>query len=201
MADDINVMQAQLGLAGAGGTSFGIPTPMPQVRHPGEVSQDIVQRTQTASYQTMQSAMMTRPGAMGGYGTPMGPFGSPIGDVGSYGRMYQQNMAAMNSQMFNPYVAQAMAGMGGAGGFTPGMMPSPIHMTAPNMGIFRPFPPGPMPTIAPTPHMPMVPMPWSPRPVTPQFSTPFDYSWQIQQQRAMQYEAGFLATPGATGRL
>jgi len=209
MADDsFNVMQAQLGLYGSGNSSFGIPTPAPHVRHPGEVSQDASQQTQTASFQTLQSAMMTRPSSMGGFpsmgggmfGTPTGPFGSPVGSVGAYARMYQQNMTSMNSQMFNPYVAQTMAGMGGMQGFSSGMLPSPIHMTSPNMGIFRPFPQGPMPAIPPTPQMPLAPMPWTPRPVTPHFSTPFDYNWQISQQRSMQYEAGFMAAPGVAGR-
>lgn len=199
MYSGINVMQAQLGLAGSGeNSSFGIPTPgapqmqtmMPQVRHPGEVSQMVVQQSQASQTALRNQEWLPSPS--------VGPLGSA---VGNYGQQFQQNMSSMQTQIFNPYVAQMMAGMGGMPNFMSGMLPSPIQMTSPNMGIFRPFPQPMSPSLPPTPYMPLFQTPMTPQPSPAQFSTQQDYNWQMGQQRALQYDAGVLATPGVVGHV
>lgn len=192
MADEYNSMQANMGLVGSGGSSFspvGIPTPMPPplgVRHPGEVSAQVVQQAQAAAYATVS---MTN---------PAGPMNMAASPLGSFARQYQANMAAIQGQQFNPFVAQAL---GGGGGFMPGMLPSPAMMTAPGMGIFRPFAQPPMPVIPPTPHMPLVPTPFTPSPTGPMFSSPMEFSAAHGYHRGLQYNAAFQATPGVMAHL
>lgn len=190
--DGYSVMQAQLGLMGASRamSPLGIPTPMPPmmpVRHPGEVARDMVQQTQTAAMQTMQSSAMINQGS--GWG------------LGNFARQYQQNMAGIQAQQLNPWAAGAMGSMMGMGGYQPGMMPSPVQMTAPSMGIYRPPPPMPMSTIPPVPPMPIFPSPFQAHPTSPMFSTPFDRNQQLADYRGTQHTAMALAAPGVAGRL
>jgi len=194
MPNDLNVMQAQMGLLAQSDFSpLGTPTPTPQVRTPGEVSQEVALRSQAAAVNTIQAAMLTRPSA---YGTDPGGFDS----IGAFAHQYRANMAGIQAQQFNPYVAQGLAGMGGYGGFNTGMMPSPMMMTPPGMGIFRPFPQAPVPTVPPVPQFPIIPTPFTPHPVSPHFSTPFEYGSAMAAQRGQQLTAAALAAPGVVAR-
>ena len=193
MADEYNSAQAHLGLIGSGGGSlapFGMPTPppivQPQVMHPGEFARNIVQQTQTMAQFTTQSAIPTQP---------------PPSAINSYAGAYRQNMGNINNQMFNPYVAQSMASMTGMDSFAPGMMPSPIHMTPPAMGIFRQYPQGPAPSIPQTPAMPLIPTPFTPSFPPAQFQTPSDYSYQRAEQRGFQFQGAAMAAPGALAHM
>lgn len=190
--DDFNVMQAQLGLTGARGSMspFGIPTPMPSqapmARHPGDVARDIVQQTQTSAMQTMQSAAMINQGS--GWG------------LGNFARQFQQNMSGIQQQQLNPWTAGSMASVMGMPGYSPGMMPSPVQMTSPMMGIYRPPPPPPMATIPPIAPMPLFPSPFHPQAPSPMFSTPFDRNQVMSDYRGMQHSAFALSAPGVLGR-
>lgn len=190
--DGYSVMQAQLGLMGSRGSMspLGIATPMPSmmpVRHPGEVARDMVQQTQTSAMQTMQTAAMVNQGA--GWG------------LGNFARQYQQNMMGIQQQQLNPWAAGATASMMGMGGYQPGMMPSPVQMTAPSMGIYRPPPPMPMATVPPVPPMPMFPSPFQAQAPSPMFSTPFDRNQVMADYRGMQHTALGLSLPGVAGRI
>lgn len=187
--NDDSPMTANLGLVSGMGTSspfgFATPPPPPFVRHPGDVSMDAVQRTQTMAMNTMQTAAMNRPGAMGGFS-----------------QQYGANMNAMNAQMFNPFVAQTMASMSGMGGFTPGMMPSPVSMTSPSMGVYRPSFAGHAGMFPPTPPMPLM-APYNPFAASmpsPSFSTPMDFGYDQARYRGMQQAGAFVAAPGVIAR-
>jgi hypothetical protein len=200
VADDFNSMQAALGLVGQGGSfnPLGIATPAPPappiVRHPGEMSQDIVQRTQTSISNTLQTAAVTRPG---GLGLPA-PGASPLG---AFAQQYQQNMAGINAMQPNIFSAQMMGMMGGmGGGFSPGMLPHPAMMTAPGMGIYRPFMPPPTPTVSPFPQMPFLPTPFTPMPPPAMFQTPAERMNQMAIQAGQSRTAAMFAAPGVAAR-
>lgn len=208
MADDqnFNSMQAQLGLVGGSGgfNPLGIatpaPPPIPFVRHPGEVSQDIVRQTQTQMATTLQTASAMRLGGMGGMAFGGGS-GLGMGAIGAFAQQYQQNMAGIQSQQFSPYSAQMMGMMGGMGsGFQSGMMPHPAMMTSPGMGIYRPFMPPPAPSVSPFPQMPMFQTPFSPMPPPPQFQTPMELSNNMAIQAGQRRTAAMFATPGVVAR-
>lgn len=201
MADEFNSMQAQLGLVGQGGSfnPLGIATPAPPpapiVRHPGDVSADIVRQTQTQMATTLQTTAVMRPGGMSGLGFSGG------GPIGAFSQQYQQNMAGIQSQQLSPFSAQMMGMMGGmGGGFAPGMLPHPAMMTTPGMGIYRPFQPPQAPTVSPYPQMPMFPTPFTPMPPPPMFQTPMELSNNIAIQAGQRRTAGMFATPGVAAR-
>ena len=210
MADnDSNVMQAQLGLSMAGsmsGSPMGMPTPMPPpppMKHPGDAARDAVQMTQTMAMNTMQSAQAVNFASMG---TPGGGFGGGgMGGGGGWGmggfaNQYRQNMVGIQQQQLNPWMAGSMASMMGSGGYQAGMMPSPIQMTQPAMGIYRPPPQMPMGQIPPVPQMPLFPTPFTPNMPSPMFSTPFDYNMQRGEMRGIQHTAAALSLPGVAAR-
>lgn len=203
--DDSNSMQAQLGLVGQGQGSFnplGLatppPQPMPLVKHPGEVSADIVRQTQTQMATTLQTTSAMRLGGMGGMAFGGG---GGVGAVGAFAQQYQMNMAGITSQYMNPMSAQMMGMMSGmGGGFQNGMMPHPSMMTSPGMGIYRPFPQGPGPTVSPMPQMPMFQHPLSPMPPPPQFQTPMELANNMSIQAGQRRTAAMFATPGVIAR-
>ena len=210
MADDgsFNSMQAQLGLVGQGGSfnPLGIATPPPpappMVRHPGEVSQDIVRQTQTQMATTLQTTSAMRLGGMGGIAFGGGGGGGGgMGAIGAFAQQYQQNMIGINAQHVSPFSAQMMGQMGGmGGGFQPGMMPHPAMMTPPGMGIYRPFMPQQGPTVSPFPQMPMFQTPLTPMPPPPQFQTPMELSNNMAIQAGHRRTAAMFATPGVAAR-
>jgi hypothetical protein len=201
---DFNSMQAQLGLVGQGGSfnPLGIatpaPPPPPTVRHPGDVSQDIVRQTQTQMATTLQTTSAMRLGGMGGMAFGGG---NGLGAVGAFAQQYQQNMAGINAQHIAPFSAQMMGMMGGmGGGFNPGMMPHPAMMTTPGMGIYRPFMPPQGPTVSPFPQMPMFQTPLTPMPPPPMFQTPMELSNNMAVQAGQRRTAAMFATPGVAAR-
>lgn len=207
--NDINSMQAQLGLIGADGSMANSPSmspvaiPTPQVRHPGEMSQQAAMAAQASMMQTIQASAVARPGGLAnfnlGYGSGMGA--PPM--MGGYATPYQMNMAAMQGQMFNPFVAQAMGGMGGGfgpGGFNPSMLPNPAQFTDPMLGIYRQGFSGGVPRITPVPQMPFVPTPFTPTLPPPQFHGGFEYQYALAQQRADQVNAAMVSGPAALAR-
>lgn len=204
MADDSpNSMQAQLGLVSQGGSfnPLGIatpaPPPPPMVRHPGDVSADIVRQTQTAMATTLQTTSAMRMGGMGGmaYGG-----GNGLGAVGAFAQQYTQNMGSIGSQHINPFSAQMMGMMGGMGGFSPGALPNPAMMTTPGMGIYRPFSPMASPTVSPFPQMPIFPTPFTPMPPPAMFQTPMELSHNISVQAGQRRTAAMFAMPGVAAR-
>jgi len=210
MADDgsFNSMQAQLGLVGGSGgfNPLGIatpaPPPPPPVRHPGDISQDIVRQTQTAMATTLQTTSAMRLGGMGGVAFGGGgAAGGGIGAAGAFAQQYQQNMVGINAQHVPAFSAQAMGMMGGMGsGFAPGMLPHPAMMTAPGMGIYRPFPQPQGPTVSPFPQMPMFQHPLAAMPPPPQFQTPMELSNNMAIQAGQRRTAAMFATPGVAAR-
>lgn len=184
---DLGVMQAQLGLGAQGSMNpMGIPTPMPQVRHPSEAARDAVQMTQTAAMQTMQTGAMIN----GGLG-----FG-----LGGFSAQYQANMANIRSQQLGPWQAGMASSMMGMGGYVPGMMPSPVQMTPPYMGIYRPMAPPPMPAIHAVPPTPFIPTPLTPQLPPPMFTTTFERNQQLADIRGHQAAAFAMSAPGVAAR-
>lgn len=190
--DDLGVMQAQLGLGARGSMSpLGIPTPMPQVRHPSDAARDAVMMTQSAAMQTMQTGSMINAAMAGGMGSGLSGFAA----------QYQANMANIRANQLSPFGAGMASSMMGMGGYMPGMMPSPIQMTPPNMGIYRPMAPPPMMTVPPIPPTPFIPGPLTPQLPPPMFTTNFERSQQLADVRSHQATALALSVPGAVGRL
>jgi len=187
--DSDNPMQAQLGLLGSSPSNqaFGFPTPPPppRVPHPGDVSQSATMSSRAQAQNTLQTATSPQ-----GFSSPGFGFGAQFGNA--YG--------ALQGQMFNPYTAQAMASMSGFGGFNTGMLPSPVQLTSPNMGIFRPFPQAPAQTFPPTPPLPLIPLPTTPTIPHPSFSTPMDFGYDQARYRGMQQAGAFVAAPGLVAR-
>ena len=205
MADEFNSMQAQLGLVGQPGSfnPLGIPTPAPpaapMVKHPGEVSRDIVAQTQTTAVNTVQMASISRsPQLNFGPYSMQGPAVPPA--VSAFAAQYQQNMAGIQANQLNPYSAQMMSAMSGVGGFNSGMFPNPAMMTAPGYGIYRPFMPPPPPAISPFPQVPALPTPFTPMPPPPMFQTPLELSNNIAIQAGQRRTAAMFAMPGAAAR-
>lgn len=195
MADndyDYNGMQAQLGLggAGAGANPVGIPTPMPQVKHPGQAAVDAM----AASQQAVMDMYSRTPAA--NMGLPPAP-----GSAGILAQQYQANMAAIQSSYLNPYTAGALSAVMGRPGYMPGSMPTPIAMTDPMMGLYRPFPSAPPPSIPPVAPTPFLPTPFSPSPAAPLFSTPYQYAQMMDQQRGDKWTGAMLSAPGVVARL
>ncbi|MBA2706817.1 MAG: hypothetical protein H0U59_03315, partial [Gemmatimonadaceae bacterium] len=197
--DDFNVMQAQLGLTGGGGSMspFGLQTPLPQppqVRHPSEAARDAVQQSQAMAASTMQSSAMVNMAITGGGGG--GGWG-----VGAFGQQFRQNMAGIQQQQLNPWAAGSMSAIMGQQGFSPGMMPSPMQMTNASMGIYRPAPPSPMGHIPPVPPMPMFPTPFTPQLSQSMFSSPHERNMMGAEYRGIQHTAFSQAVPGVLARM
>jgi hypothetical protein len=115
MLAGFNTMQMQLGLLPMQssqtpmGVGFQPPPPPPQIPHPSQAAAMAMAQQQAMTQQTLQAAQMTR---------YIPPPSTPIGGGGGF-------------QSMNPYLAGAMgSGMHG--------MPSPMTMTAPAFGGYRP---------------------------------------------------------------
>ena len=179
MANNFNGMQANVGL---------IPgsAPAPTVLTPAQAA---AQASQQASMQ-LQQAQAQLAVAHGG------------GASFSFGQQFQQQMQQIQQhQSLSIQQAAVMAGMmPGASTYAPGSIPSPISMTPPSTGVFRP--PTPMGAMAPIP--PMQPMPMIQTPLTPQLPQPmFRPVWeQGIAQREMMDDRRFSMSaqiPGAVG--
>ena len=189
MPDDINGMQANLGLSGASMDSIGIPTPSPA---------DIALRLTMESASRQQQAQQTISSA---------PLGAPAG----FREQFQRQMSLIQAQQsLNPYAAQMMAQ------HQPQQqqqyLPSPLTMTPPSTGVFRPPPPPAAAAPLPPVHTPLNQFsPFSPQAPAPMFSSPHEqriqqedirsnrnFAMLSQAPKAMGYSAGIMAG-AATG--
>lgn len=205
-----NSYQAQLGLSPGAMQAQGLPQMQtPAIRHPGEVSAQLValgQQQQQALTQTVQQAQYAPPpSAMGAF--PLGaPGGGGGGAAGAFAGQYQQRMAQVQQGYQDPYRAHQMAAGGAFGQMTPGLLapPSPTLMTAPSMGVYRTGFQAPPPPIG-IPRTPeSLQSPFMPAPPAPMFQTPFQMqqvSRDAQMNRDFAEMAGFapLAARGASG--
>ena len=175
--DDVNSAQAQLGLMGT--ANAGNPVGIPTVMSPGQFATMAVQHAQAQQQVLFQQTQTATGGAIGGFA-----------------RSYSQNMAAINAQQMPNFNGMGMP----QPGFNTGMMPNAGMMTNPSMGVYRPFPSNPPPTMPPVPQLPLFPTPFTPSAPAPHFQTPFDYSVAMGQQRNQQLGGAALAVPGAVAR-
>lgn len=174
-----NSFQMQLGLMpGQGGGGYaGIQTP--PMKHPGQVAQEMSMQVAQQALQTMQSAHATRqmvaPNALPM--TAMAAVSAPPlpPSIGQFGQDFGQRMQSIQQQYLSPWAAQGLSGMTGQSGF--GNMPSPVMMTPPHMGIYRP-PMGPPPSPFLARERPMFPTPMTPMHPPPMFQTPFEQRYQ-----------------------
>lgn len=163
MLAGFNSMQSALGLlpVSSGSPTVGVGQPVaqmpspPPVPHPSEAAMAALQRHNEMTQQTLQAAQATR------YQPPPS---SPTPASGGLGQ-------------FNPFVASALGGGGGAG-FG---LPSPTMMTSPAYGMFRPAPaPAGMPFGGPA-RLPSIFNPLAPSLSSPHFATPGMRSLQVLQ--------------------
>lgn len=173
-----NSMQANLGLMP------GWTPPQPMYVPPAMAAQQLQAQ---ASQQLAGGMAMTRL-----------PAATP---VGIFGQQFQQQMQmAQAQQSYNPYVAQALSGgFPGSPGFSQGMMPSPLMMTPPSTGIFRPPPQMQMSAIPPQQVAPIWPSPITPRLPAPMFQTAWDRELQQREYRADRLYSMAAQTPQALG--
>lgn len=173
-----NSMQANLGLMP------GWTPPQPMFMPPAMAAQQLQAQ---ASQQLAGGMAMTRL-----------PAATP---VGIFGQQFQQQMQmAQAQQSYNPYVAQALSGGApGSPGFSQGMMPSPLMMTPPSTGIFRPPPQMQMQAIPPQQVAPVWPGPFTPQLPSPMFQTAWDRELQQREYRADRLYSMASQTPHALG--
>lgn len=196
-----NSFQAQLGLTPGSSQAQGIqPINTPHLKSPGEISQEVSMRMQqqmeASTQQIHQIRMLPPPNAMGfmppgglGGGTPAGQ---------NFAQQYQQRMGQIESGYQQPFQANQMAQGMGMPGFQG--MPSPVFMTQPSMGVFRPgmMPPPPI-GIARTP--PMIPTPFTPQLPAPMFQTPMQMEQAQHQMGQNEMFSGAMAGIPAAARI
>lgn len=171
---EFNTMQAQMGLMPDVSSPIRMPTPSS-----AETSLQLMQQAsqrQEASRQAVISA--------------------------SVGEQYRRQLAQIQSQQaWNPYSAQMMSGyLPGAQGYNQGYMPSPLMMTPPSTGVFRP--PAP-PATAPVSPMYRPPIPFTafqPRLPEPMFQTSYEQQAQLSDMRANQMFAYASQAPGVAAQ-
>lgn len=155
---NVNSMQAGLGLMP------GWTPPQPMFVPPAMAAQ---QMQAQASQQISAAASMTRMPAMA--------------PASMFGQQFQQQFQGIQAQQsFNPFVAQSLGG----GGYQQGMMPSPLMMTPPSTGVFRPPPQMQMGAIPQQQIAPMMPSPFSAQLPAPMFQTAWDREMQQRDMRA-----------------
>lgn len=197
-----NSFQMQLGiLPGAGGGGYaGIQTPA--IKHPGQIAQEMSMQMMQQAQQTMQGGQFTRqmvaPNALPM--TAMAAVSAPPlpPAVGQFGQDFGQRMQSIQQQYLSPWAAQGLSGLTGQQGF--GNMPSPIMMTPPHMGIYRP-PMGPPPSPFLARERPMMSHPMMPMIPPPMFQTPFEQRYQ-EGVTANETMFGYgMAAMGMAGRI
>lgn len=160
--DTMNSMQLSLGLTPGGWTP-----PQPSFMPPAMAAQ---QMQAQATQQLAAGSSMTRL-----------PSPAPSGPVAAFGQQFQQQFqAAQAMQSYNPYIAQSLSG----GGYPQGMMPSPLMMTPPSTGIFRPPPQMQMAAVPPQQISPLMPGGFTPQLPQPMFQTAWDREIQQREYRA-----------------
>lgn len=197
-----NMMQAGAGLLPTSGqTAFQMPaTPMPALKHPGQLSMELqqmgTQQLQQATQQMQSLREMPAPGVLGlrpgGLPPDLGQPPAPVSAAaGAFSSQYQARMQDIESRYLSPHQAQSYAHGAGQAGFS--QMPSPVFQTAPTMGIFRPQMTQP-PPMQLARESPMIPTPFTPQLPTPRFQTTAEMQYQ---QRAVDDERMFAATMAA----
>jgi len=171
--DTLNSMQMNLGLTPGGGAP-----PQLMIIPPAMAAQQM--QTQ-ASQQLAAGAAMTRLPAA----TPLGVFGQ---------QFQNQFQMAQSQQSYNPYIAQALSGGGGYQG-----MPSPLMMTPPSTGMFRPPPQQQMAAIPPQQVAPFWGGGITPQLPSPMFQTAWDRELQQREYRADKIYSMVAQTPRAMG--
>lgn len=188
-----NQMQSRLGLLPGSAQAQGIqPINTPAIKHPGEISQMVsmqMQQQVQAGVQQMQQIRMLQPPNVMSF-MPPGGLGGGIPAGQEYAQQYQQRMGQIESGYQQPFQAQQMAQQMGMPGFQG--MPSPVFMTQPSMGVFRPgmMPPPPI-GIARTP--PLLQTPFTPQLPAPMFQTPLQMEQMQYQQSQNQMFSGAMA--------
>lgn len=174
---DINGMQANFGLSGAAMGPVGIPTPSPA---------DVALRLSMESASRQQQAFQTISSV-------------PLGAPSEFRAQFERQMSTIQAQQsLNPYAAQMMAQS------MPSQqqqyLPSPLTMTPPSTGVFRPPPPpaaaAPLPPVY-TPQNQY--SPFTPQAPPPMFSSPFEQQIQQQEIRSNRGFAQRSQIPSALG--
>lgn len=175
MLAGFNSMQMQLGLlpmqnqASPMGVPFQPPPPPPQIPHPSQSGVYAVQQQMQQMQQTLQASQMTR---------YVPPPSTPIGGGGGAG--WGGSMNTLASNQFNPIMAGVMSGGGGGG------MPSPMMMTAPQYGGYRPGGPMASPLMGPS-RVPSIFNPFSPMLPGSHFQSPAMQHLQVMQAHQSQF--------------
>lgn len=100
-----------------------------------------------------------------------------------FSKQYQRQMGQIQERYQQPFQAQQMAQTMGMQGFQ--SMPSPVFMTPPSMGAFRPdMQPPPPVSVARTP--PMIRTPLTPQLPQPMFQTPLQMQQRQQEEESTQ---------------
>lgn len=176
MADNFNTMQAQMGLQPGG-------SPIPNMRTPSPAETALMMSNQAAQQLSLAAQS-----------------GGPAGRIAAFGQQFQQQLGQIQqAQSLNPYVAQMLERSMQQGGAT-GMLPSPLTMTPPETGIFRP--PTPSATFAPIPPMPTMPQfptPFTPQMPQPQFRTAWEQESMQREQRGDQLYSQIMQAPRVAG--
>lgn len=120
----------------------------------------------------------------------------------SVGQQFRQQFQAIQAQQsLNPYAAQAMASaLPGAQGYATGMLPSPITMTPPSTGVFRPPAPPPMMPLLPMQPPPVGIPPFTPQLPAPMFQTPYDQQARLADVTANRQFAYAAQAPNVLGQ-
>lgn len=191
MADNnINTMQANMGLVSDMGSGTNIRTP-----HSSETALQLSNQATQNMIFSQQLRMSSAAAA------------NPQVAAMMFGQQFQQQLGNIQAQQsFNPYVAQAMAMAGGrqGGGFSgyqQGYMPSPLMMTPPSSGVFRT--PAPPPMAAPIPPMytpPLISTPFTPQVPPSMFMTPADQMFQQREAMANRLTSYGAQVPNVMGQ-
>jgi hypothetical protein len=162
---------------------------MPQIKHPGQVSQEVAQYATQQAQATVQAVAQVRqlnaPGVLG-----LRPAAVPEA-AGAYAAQYRERMQSIESNYLTPYQAQTNANMLGQPGFSG--LPSPVFRTAPSMGIYRPTMAVP-PPIPLARDQPLIQTPFTPALPAPMFQQPWQQNYQ---QATLSDERMFASTMAA----
>jgi len=160
---EINDMQANMGLSAAEMGPIGIPTPSP-----ADVSLRLSMESASRQQQAQQSIQST-------------PLGAPTG----FRAQFERQMSLIQAQQsLNPYAAQRYAQQSQQSQQQQ-YLPSPLTMTPPSTGVFRPPPPAPAITPLPPVYTPSFRQsPFTPQAPTPMFSSPHEQRIQQDEIRS-----------------
>lgn len=180
MADsNYNSMQMNMGLWPGG-------SPVPSIRTPSP-SETALNLSNQASQQLSVA-------------TQMHTLGSPAAQAAGFGQQFQAQLSQIQqSQSMNPYVASMLQKSLQQGG-APAMLPSPMMMTPPESGIFRPpTAPAAFAPMAPMPTMPQFTTPFTPQMPQPQFRTAWEQESIQREQRGDQLYSNIMQAPRVAG--